>query len=383
MRNIVIEKIKDPVEKQKIEMVERKGLGHPDYICDSCCEAVSEALSREYIKRFGAVLHHNVDKGLLVAGKAKPKFGGGKVIEPIKLIVAGRATSKVGDKRIDIKGIALKAVKKEMKKLRYLKDKNVKIIIDIKEGAASLKEVFKKGVAIANDTSFGAAHYPFSKLEWIVKNVAAWINSRYFLRRFPAVGEDIKVLGVRQGGKIRLTIAIAFVDRFIKSMDDYVETKQKVVDYLKHLVGKGVEVELNTLDNPAGGKEENVYLTVTGLSAEHGDDGNTGRSNRMNGLITPNRPISLEACAGKNINHPGKLYQVMAYVIAKKVGKLKGVKECIVKLVSQIGKPLDNPQVASIAVVGSNPRIKEAVEAVFDGLPKVQREIVNGKYEVF
>ncbi len=181
MVNISIEKIKSPIEKQKTELVERKGLGHPDYICDLCCEAVSKALSQEYVKQFGTVLHHNVDKGLLVAGRSSPKFKGGKVIEPIKLTVAGRATSRVGAKRIDIKGIALRAVKRELSRFRYLKDKDAKITIDIKEGAANLQEVFKKEVAVANDTSFGVGHYPLSRLEWVVKHVAYLINSRLFL----------------------------------------------------------------------------------------------------------------------------------------------------------------------------------------------------------
>ena len=70
MVNISVEKLKNPIEQQKIELVERKGVGHPDYICDVCCEAVSQALSKEYARKFGTVLHHNVDKGLLVAGKA-------------------------------------------------------------------------------------------------------------------------------------------------------------------------------------------------------------------------------------------------------------------------------------------------------------------------
>ena len=327
-------------------------------------------------------MHHNVDKGLLVAGKSSPKFSGGKVLEPIKLIIAGRATSRVGDKRINVKEIALKAVKKELKRFRYLKPENVKIIIDIKEGAANLQEVFKKEAAVANDTSFGAAHHPLSRLEFIVKNVAYFINSGLFLSKFRAVGEDIKVLGLRDGNKIKLTIAIAFVDKYIKSMDRYIETKQKVLDYIKRFAGKGIEVDLNTLDDTTK-DEKSVYLTVTGLSAEHGDDGQVGRGNRQSGLITPNRPISLEATAGKNINHPGKLYQVMAYEIAKRIGKLKGINECIVKLASQIGKPLNKPQIASIMVDGNNNKISKVVDSVFKDINKIQKDIVKGRYELF
>ena len=39
----------------KAEVVERKGLGHPDTLCDGIAEAVSRALSKEYIKETGNI----------------------------------------------------------------------------------------------------------------------------------------------------------------------------------------------------------------------------------------------------------------------------------------------------------------------------------------
>ncbi len=56
-------------------------------------------------------------------------------------------------------------------------------------------------------------------------------------------------------------------------------------------------VHVNTADDI---KKKSVFLTVTGTSAEMGDDGSVGRGNRCNGLITPNRPMSMEATSGKN-----------------------------------------------------------------------------------
>ena len=80
-RNIQIEALAQiPLEKQRIELVERKCLGHPDSIADGVAEAISRALCKEYIDEFGAVLHHNTDQGEIVAGESDPKFGGGKVI---------------------------------------------------------------------------------------------------------------------------------------------------------------------------------------------------------------------------------------------------------------------------------------------------------------
>ena len=81
------------VEDQDVEIVERKGIGHPDSICDGVAEAVSRALAQEYLDRFGTVLHYNTDESQLVAGTAAPAFGGGEVLEPIYLLIVGRSPS--------------------------------------------------------------------------------------------------------------------------------------------------------------------------------------------------------------------------------------------------------------------------------------------------
>ena len=85
-----------------------------------------------------------------------------------------------------------------------------------------------------------------------------------------------------------------------------------------------------------------MFLTITGTSAEAGDDGQVGRGNRANGLITPGRVQTLEAAAGKNsMNHVGKLYSLVANRAARKVIEAaKGdIVECQIRIVSQIGHP--------------------------------------------
>ena len=103
MRNILINDSKRmPLEKQPIEIVERKGVGHPDSMCDAIMDQVSVELSKAYLKEFGAILHHNTDKSLLVAGDVECRFGGGVVNEPMLLIFGDRATFSVGDKSIPV-----------------------------------------------------------------------------------------------------------------------------------------------------------------------------------------------------------------------------------------------------------------------------------------
>jgi len=398
MRNIVIEKGDFlPIEEREIEIVERKGIGHPDTICDLVCESVSQALSQYYVKRFGKVLHHNLDKGLLVAGKSQPKFGGGKILEKIKIIVAGRATDKVGNIKIPVKKIGEKAVKDCLRKIVNSSKnifQNFEIFIDYNPGAENLQEVFKRSneIAIANDTSFGIAHAPYSKAEILTLKVANFLNSQRFLKKHPFFGTDIKVMTLRQKNEIILTIPGAYIDKYIKNPKDYFEKKERVKKeiekYLKKISKfKKVKIEHNTLDNPNAKEEGEIYLTVLGLSAEQGDDGQVGRGNRVSGLITPCREMSLEAPAGKNINHPGKLYQILAHIISQEIGKINGVKQCSVQILSQIGKPLDKPQVISVKVLAKNigkikDKIYKIINTKFDNLKKIQMEIVKGKYPI-
>ncbi|MGH2349196.1 MAG: methionine adenosyltransferase, partial [bacterium] len=56
MREIAVEVLPGtPVSEHEVEIVERKGVGHPDSICDAIMDRVSVALSREYLRRFGTI----------------------------------------------------------------------------------------------------------------------------------------------------------------------------------------------------------------------------------------------------------------------------------------------------------------------------------------
>ena len=143
-----IEKLAKKISEYDVEIVERKCSGHPDTICDEICEAFSRNLSKAYLKKFGKVMHHNVDKALLVAGSSTPRFNGGKVDAQIKIIISGRATAGVA-----IEKIGINAAKIYLDKIG-VGDRHFELIIDVKEGAGNLKKVFEKEEVAANDTSF-------------------------------------------------------------------------------------------------------------------------------------------------------------------------------------------------------------------------------------
>ena len=362
MRNILINGLKQtPLEQQKLEIVERKGLGHPDSICDCIMDNVSVRLSKEYLEKFGVIMHHNVDKSLLVAGEVELKFGGGLVKEPMRLIFGDRATVEVDGIRIPVKEIAVQTAKEWFKKnLRFVDpEKHVRYQVELKPGSVGLTDIFKrKGRVLgANDTSAAVGYAPMTRTETIVLETERYVNSKDFKKKFPASGEDVKVMGFRKDNELNLTVSMAFVDRFVESERDYFKKKAEISEEIKKFVKENTDFEkimvnLNTLDVKGRGIG-GVYLTVLGTSADGADSGQVGRGNRVNGLISLNRPFCSEAAAGKNpISHVGKIYNVLTHRIARRVyHKVDGLEEVYIWLLSQIGKPIDEPAIAGAQVI--------------------------------
>jgi len=398
---IIVEKLrKISVEKQRIEIVERKGLGHPDTMCDSIMENVSLNLCKEYMKKFGTILHYNVDKGMLVAGGSEKKFGGGKIVVPIRLIFGDRATYKVGEKEIDVKKIAITSAKEWIKKnLRFVDpEKHVVYQVEIKPGSAELTDIFaRKGKVLgANDTSAAVGYAPLSETEKIVLSTEKFLNSKNFKKEFPDGGEDVKIMGYRENTDLHLTFAMPLIDRFISSEEEYFRKKKEILERTRKFIEEKINKEkikklylyYNTLDRKGRGMG-GMYLTVTGTSAEDADCGQVGRGNRVNGLIALNRPTGTEAAAGKNpLSHVGKIYNVLTYKIANEIHSAIGAKEVYVWLGSQIGVPINKPMTVTVQLIGEEPtkkteeQIKEITNRELENIDKLTRELAEGKYAV-
>jgi len=387
-----------PLEKQQIELVERKCLGHPDSIADGIAESISRALCREYLEEFGVVLHHNTDQGEVVAGESLPKFGGGKVLRPIFLLIDGRATKMFNNKAIAADAIAVEAARNYFRTNFKTLNLDRDIIMDCRLGTGStdLRDVFKphtSRIPRANDTSFGVGHAPFSDVENIIMRVSDHIDEK--LRpRYPAIGQDIKIMGLRDGNTITLTIACAVVDKYCADIGQYSDCLALLSKEIENVARKQTErkivVHVNTADDIRNGS---VYLTVTGTSAEMGDDGSVGRGNRCNGLITPNRPMSMEATSGKNpINHIGKIYNLLSTQIANDcVEKVDGIDEMYIRLLSQIGHPIDRPLVASVQVLPKDGcklvTMKGEIESIVDehlaNVTRITEKVIRGELKTF
>lgn len=378
-----------------VEIVERKGLGHPDTICDELAEQLGLALSRHYLSVCGEVLHFNVDKMLLAGGRSSPAFGGGRMLQPIDVFVAGRAVTSIDGKPVPIEDmlseLAAAWFKEHLPAIDPRSDLRFHNLV--RPGSVDLRALFGRGarsMPLANDTSCGVGFAPLSRLESIVYEVeeALRIAARRGRR---AIGSDIKVMGVRRGSDIHLTVACALIGRFLEHAESYLEAKEEIASIARQAAERygthGVAVVVNAADDPASGS---FYLTVTGTSAEAGDDGEAGRGNRINGLITPGRPMTMEAAAGKNpVSHVGKIYNLAASLIAHRlVEEVPGVAEAECLLVSEIGKPIDRPQMIKLSVRTGEAfdrhrrEIARIVEGELSRLPSMAEELSTGRLRI-
>lgn len=386
---------------EPLQMVERKGLGHPDTICDILAENLSRNLCRFYRENFGIVLHHNVDKGLLFGGRSRPEFGGGDVLEPLEVSLVGRATMSHQGVDVPVEEMAVEGSRQWFKdNFRALDpERHVKIHTRLRPGSRDLTELYlrqaRKGYALANDTSCGVGYAPLNELENVVLQVERYLNSpdRLTIEQSP-FGEDIKIMGLQSEDGIELIVACAMIDRYLKDMDEYLRQKDKLADLVsnkaREITRQKVKVTVNSADDP---DEGSVYLTVTGTSGEAGDDGEVGRGNRVNGLITPYRPMTLEAAAGKNpITHVGKIYNVAARIIAERaVNEIEDVREAYCYLVSRIGYPVNDPWRTEVKVrTGTksippeiNRKISSITEETMEDMTNLWQQVIDGSLLIY
>jgi len=389
-----------PYSSQPVEIVERKGIGHPDTMCDALAEELSRTLCRYYLDNFGLVLHHNVDKALLWGGTSKAEFGGGQILSPMEIFLAGRATSDYKGVKVPIDELVTQSCTDWLQSNFHALDAAhaIKLHSLIRPGSPDLVELYLRqhqtGIALANDTSCGVGYAPLSELERMVLQVEQTLNSATTKTAHPEAGEDIKVMAIRHGDDIELTVACAFIDRYITDIDDYVQKKSQLAKLAEKTArtvsNRPITVSVNAADDVKSGS---LYLTVTGTSAESGDDGEVGRGNRVNGLIAPYRPMNMEAAAGKNpVTHVGKLYNIVAQQIAfALVQELDQISEAYCYLVSRIGSPVKEPRIIDIRVSlqhgGKIEAIRKTVDEIvhtkLESMDQIRQDLVSGSIPVY
>lgn len=370
-----------------VEFVERKGVGHPDTICDHLADDLAKRLASDYIAKTGKVRPFNVDKAILAAGAIDIDFGGGEHVTTSKLVLVGKAMFHP-DYEPDRDALAVEYKQKLLALLPDATDEAFDVEIWLNPSSVDLSEVVSRSLddtaPLANDTSFAAVSLPRSPLERAVHEVEHHLNSDAFRSRVP-VGRDIKVMGARVGIEARVTVASPIIATKVADRDEYdaaiAAIQAAAQDVASQAFGGPVTVAVNQADS-----ETSQYLTLTGTSAEAGDDGQVGRGNRFGGLITPYRPMSLEAAAGKNpAAHVGKTYHAVGADISHRLISEMGVDEVTIRLLSSIGHPVTEPQAVHLELSGEVDEIDvlPVVTECFDDWRGVQDRLIAGEYELY
>ena len=377
----------ESAEDLPLEIVERKGPGHPDTICDGIADAVGESLHQHYRTQFGRALHYNVDKVTLLSGMSVPRFGGGDRTKPMIIILGGQATKNFAGMIIPVSDLANQAVKdwfsRHFPTLREGQDFTTTCAIH--PGSADLVELFgrsKRGPATCGDSSIGIGFSPLTPTESLVLSVDKALLS--LRERFPEIGLDTKILAIRTGKHCNLTIACAFVDQHVRDIDDYAGKKQRLQENLAALINTSLNISGIRINAADDFSRRSVYITTTGTSAECGDAGQVGRGNRLNGLITPCRPMTMEAFAGKNHStHTGIIYQITAAKIANAIASRRhDVKNCECYLVSQIGSPVTEPAAIHLRVQSEDRGLAYETFFINDALDIVSTELEKLTFDI-
>lgn len=407
---------KPRIDDTDYEVVERKGVGHPDTLCDTIAEKISQAYSQYCLEHYGIILRHMVDKIALSGGSAKVKFGGGEMQKPIRLYLNCRFTRTYQNETIPYLQIVTEVVRKHFGEILPLLDLDKWLmIVDnthfapgpgvVYEADGSTRnerqfffEVPQKEFAVfhdnslrSNDTSTTVTYSPLSITEKIVLLVENTLNDKEFKKTYPFVGSDIKVMARRMQKKIDITVCVPFIALHTPDKEFYAQNLVVLETLIKELVLNKhdeykVSVSLNTRDNPS---KSDYYLTLTGSAIESGDEGVVGRGNRYNGIIPFTRHMSTEACCGKNpVYHVGKIYTAIGSIVSNEIFSLLGLETCIY-LTSQMGRSISDPWSVYVEVYGEeiSPTQRQLIEGIVErclaNANETTKKIVRGEINLY
>ncbi|SES49340.1 methionine adenosyltransferase [Actinokineospora terrae] len=387
-----------------VSLVERKGWGHPDTLADHLAEELSRAYSRWTLDNVGAILHHNFDKLALLGGRSEVLYGGGRMVDPVRVLVNGRATRKCGKEEIPVDDLIVGVVRTFFReRLPELHDHlrvELNVTTNSSPGAvytsgdkpertswfapSSANQLRERRTLIANDTSLGTGWAPYDVVETFVRSLAdRFSTTNSFTDVRPWCGTDVKVMAMGEGDQVDVVLCVPQKSTHVPSRRAYLANCDDVLNECADLAkfelpDHEVTFRLNARDIP---DRDELYMTYSGSSIESGDEGVVGRGNRVNGLITPLRPMNLEGANGKNpVYHVGKLYNIAARRIAERLHTMYGG-YAEVHLVSATGQDLSRPWQTVVRMTNSEVNqhaVREVVEDVLSNFPALTDELVHG-----
>jgi len=385
------------IEDLPYELVERKGIGHPDTMCDAIAERASRRYAEYCLAQFGRVAHHWFDKVMIFGGEADIDYGRGEMTKPYTVLFAGKGAYRFGDREIPLQRILFEATAEVLAEVTTGFDADKHLVVQCEivdhQGAGRGHSRYRPQVLddlieigdprlVSNDCNLLHGYAPLSRLEQLVLGVEQHINGAEFKRVNPDTGWDVKVFGSRTEDRFKLIVNMPFLASRIFSLEQYFERKAaceaQITAFCQQLLGFVPELLVNPTDR--NGKP---YLTALGSVADTGDVGVVGRGNRINGLITPMRSMSIEAPAGKNpLDHTGKLYGVLARDLAAEINRETGL-AVETHVFTSKEAPLGAPDEVIVRVTGGEPdpsveaRIHEIVARSLAEVSGITKELVS------
>ncbi|MBM7771201.1 S-adenosylmethionine synthetase [Actinokineospora baliensis] len=392
-------------EPQELHLIERKGYGHPDTLADALAEELSRAYSRWTQDEFGAILHHNFDKLALLGGLSEVAYGGGQMIDPVRVLVNGRATRRCGQEQVPVDELVTETVRSFFAKRLPDVGDHLQIELNITTNSSpgavhngdgspervswfspsSVEQLREKRQLISNDTSIGSGFAPEAPIERFVKLLTDTLSGPGAFRgERPWCGSDVKVMAVAHDDEANVVLCVPQKSEHVASRAEYLANSEDILAECHRLAAIELpdlktSFSLNARDIP---DRDEIYLTYTGSSIESGDEGVVGRGNRINGMIAPFRPQNLEAVNGKNpVYHVGKVYNVAAQRIAQRIHRRYGC-YAEVHLVSATGQPLAKPWQMIVRTSGTavdETAVRQIADSVLGDFPGLTQEIIHGE----
>jgi S-adenosylmethionine synthetase len=368
--SIVIDRQPSPAEGT-IEVVERKGLGHPDTIADALAERMSVAYSRHCQQLFGAVLHHNLDKVYLRGGHCQTSLGAFEMTEPVTLVIGGRVSTSFGGQRIGHQILFeqtardyLTTVLPGFDHTRWLRiehattDRSRFPTWFHPRALADLPELTSP---TASDTVAVTGWWPHTPTEQLTLALERHLNQEGQGPRDQRLGQDIKIMAIRHGQHVDVTANVAVHPLAAPDTATYDEIIAEVHAELAKVADTTLggalnyQLRVNSGDaNPYRGKRH--YLLGSGSCLELGEEGFVGRGNTTAGLIPVHRPKSAEAAFGKNPTyHAGKVYSLHAEMASRAIYAATGT-PATVTIVARHSDPLIAPALVHVGLHGDASR---------------------------
>ncbi|MFF0494291.1 methionine adenosyltransferase [Nocardia sp. NPDC004068] len=368
-----------------VEVVERKGVGHPDTLADAIAELASIRYSQHCLSVAGAVLHHNLDKVAVLGGRAVFTDSDGAYDRPLRVVFGGRMSLSFAGRPLPVREILEQTA---VDQLRTALPGFDRVCVEFRHETTdsskfshwfaprSLADLPERPRAFSNDTAYLVGAAPRTAAETIT------LLTEAFFRQFPWAGSDIKALTVRSGREWTVTVCVPALAGHLQTATEFDDAVTAAAAQLAALLEQRLAGRVTLVCNTRGsriGPLSGQYFTLSGSAVDYGEDGLVGRGNARTGVISGGHSAGNEATFGKNpVYHVGKVGGWLADTAATTVASRFG--PCRIGLLWRNGAPYDQP--ASMQITAPTAPPGDAEDLVRATLARTDwlEDLLTGRY---